>query len=82
MITPNLSELALKHGTDKNSTHYYTCHYEQHLERFRHEPVRLLEIGVGGYEDPSLGGQWKEYFQAGISLAWISTTSRSFWRKG
>ena len=35
----------------------------------RHRPVRLLEIGIGGYADPNRGGEslrmWKEFFPLG-----------------
>jgi demethylmacrocin O-methyltransferase len=40
-----------------------------HLERFRYRRINLLEIGVGGYENPHLGGKslrmWKKYFPFG-----------------
>ncbi len=65
----SLSELALAHGTDKAGGHSYTGAYDFHFARFRDRPVRLLEIGVGGYEDPHKGGEslrmWKEYFPQG-----------------
>lgn len=64
-----LSELALKHGTDKWNHHWYTDHYHKHLQHFRESAIKLLEIGVGGYEYPDRGGQslrmWKEYFPQG-----------------
>jgi len=64
-----LNELARAHGTDKAGDHSYTGAYEFHLAGFRDRPVRLLEIGVGGYEDPDQGGEslrmWKEYFAHG-----------------
>ena len=62
----DLTELAIKHGTDKWGSHYYTPHYHHHFSRFREKKINLLEIGVGGYEDPHAGGEslrmWKEYF--------------------
>jgi hypothetical protein len=63
-----LTELALKHKTDKYSVdgHRYTAHYERHLSHLREAPIKMLEIGVGGYGDPKKGGEslrmWKEYF--------------------
>ena len=61
-----LAEIARKHGTDKEGVHSYTAAYARHLEPFRDAPIRLLEIGVGGYADPMAGGEslrmWKEYF--------------------
>ena len=62
-----LSELALKHGTDKGPQHHnYTPIYERYFEPLRHQRINLLEIGVGGYHYPDRGGQslrmWREYF--------------------
>jgi hypothetical protein len=61
-----LSQLALKHGTDKWNHHFYTDHYHEHLQHFRESEIKLLEIGVGGYEHPDRGGEslrmWSEYF--------------------
>lgn len=79
---PSLIELAIKHGTDKYGNaahatvspngavipgHKYAGHYDHHFSRFRHlDNISVLEIGVGGYDDPSKGGEslrmWKEYF--------------------
>jgi hypothetical protein len=68
-VARSLNDLALAHGTDKAGAHSYTDAYELHLGRFRDRPVRLLEIGVGGYEAPDQGGEslrmWKEYFPQG-----------------
>ncbi len=53
-------------GTDKEGAHSYADAYEHHLGHLRGEPITLLEIGIGGYADPGLGGaslrMWKEYF--------------------
>lgn len=69
MTRPSLPELAIRHGTDKEGLHFYAAAYERHLEHLRDEPIRLLEIGVGGYSDPGKGGEslrmWKEYFAQG-----------------
>lgn len=79
---PSLIELAIKHGTDKHGQpahatadpngavipgHKYAGHYDHHFSRFRQlDNITILEIGVGGYDDPSKGGEslrmWKEYF--------------------
>lgn len=76
---PSLIELAIKHGTDKHGPakigtdggtipgHKYCGHYDHHFRPFRHrENITVLEIGVGGYDDPTKGGEslrmWKEYF--------------------
>lgn len=65
----SLSEIARAHGTDKEGDHFYGRWYERFLSPLREMPVCLLEIGVGGYEDPTAGGEslrmWKEYFPAG-----------------
>jgi hypothetical protein len=62
----NLSKLALVYGSDKQDSHYYTQHYERHFEALRREELNILEIGIGGYEDPNAGGEslrmWKTYF--------------------
>jgi hypothetical protein len=62
----SLSEIARAVGTDKESAHSYAAAYERHLGHLRDRPIRLLEIGVGGYELPDQGGaslrMWKEFF--------------------
>jgi hypothetical protein len=61
-----LRAIALEMGTDKQGAHAYADAYERHFAHLRHRPIRLLEIGVGGYADPKLGGEslrmWKEFF--------------------
>lgn len=62
-----LSKLAEKHRTDKGLWHHgYTPIYHRYFEGIRHNHIRLLEIGVGGYEYPDRGGDslrmWREYF--------------------
>ncbi|QFZ18292.1 class I SAM-dependent methyltransferase [Saccharothrix syringae] len=67
---PRLSELATRYGADKWGIHFYTDHYERHFAPLRHEVVTVLEIGVGGYDDPAVGGaslrMWKHYFPRGV----------------
>jgi hypothetical protein len=64
-----LSCLAIRYGTDKFGGHRYTPGYHQILQHLRDRPVRLLEIGVGGYESPQSGGaslrMWADYFPHG-----------------
>jgi hypothetical protein len=66
MAGPSLRQLAIAHGTDKEGAHHYTAHYERHLGHLRDRPITLLEIGIGGYDDPASGGgslrMWKAYF--------------------
>lgn len=65
----NLERLAEIYRTDKTGAHFYTPHYQRHLGKFRLKKINLLEIGVGGYEDPYDGGNslrmWKRYFPFG-----------------
>jgi demethylmacrocin O-methyltransferase len=68
-VADDLDKLGRIYGTDKIDTHFYTPHYSLHFEKFRDKPVRLLEIGVGGYEKPFSGAKslrmWKHYFPSG-----------------
>lgn len=63
-MSGELADLAHRHGADKLQ-HGYCQWYERHLAPRRDEPLRLLEIGVGGYKDPDEGGQslrmWRDY---------------------
>ena len=65
----DLVALARHYGTDKWNTHWYAERYEFHLRDRRTKPLNLLEIGVGGYENPHSGGaslrMWKGYFTRG-----------------
>jgi demethylmacrocin O-methyltransferase len=65
----NLNKLGSIYGTDKVGDHFYTSHYMTHLKRFKYKKINLLEIGVGGYESPDVGGEslrmWKKYFPFG-----------------
>ncbi|MBU6153290.1 MAG: hypothetical protein KGP28_03205 [Bdellovibrionales bacterium] len=70
MSAPSLTDLAIKHKTDKWGLHFYTQHYERHFQHLRNQKVKILEIGVGGYQDPKAGGEslrmWKDFFQEGL----------------
>lgn len=63
-----LDRLALRHGSDKFGSHYYTAHYDSCFAPLRDRPLHLLEIGIGGYDNPAAGGaslrMWKEYFRS------------------
>jgi hypothetical protein len=65
----NLSLLALEHGTTKWGNGYMP-YYQTHFAPFRNRALKLLEIGVGGYQDPRSGGEslrmWKDYFPRGM----------------
>jgi hypothetical protein len=62
----DLAWLARLCGTDKWGRHWYAPHYQAHFAPLRKKRITLLEIGVGGYEDPLRGGEslrlWKAYF--------------------
>src|SRR3954453_17271528 len=61
-----LTELAKEFGTDKWGRHFYTPHYQRHLEHLRRREFMLLEIGIGGYRRTGEGGaslrMWKHFF--------------------
>jgi hypothetical protein len=62
----NLKTLAVLNMTDKWSSHWYAQHYETHFASLRKKSLNILEIGIGGYKDPELGGgslrMWRTYF--------------------
>jgi hypothetical protein len=61
----NLSDLFAAADTKWNARDY-AARYERYFAAIRNEPIKLLEIGIGGYEDPRSGGDslrtWKRYF--------------------
>lgn len=71
----DLTRLAQLYGTDKFGAHFYTPHYQRHLQHLKNKPVTLLEIGIGGwtegigYADQTRGGSslrmWKAFFPKG-----------------
>jgi trans-aconitate methyltransferase len=66
-LSSNLNALAMLWGTDKGpSLHDYTPHYAAHLRARRWRVRHVLEIGVGGTQVPTLGGEslrmWRNYF--------------------
>jgi hypothetical protein len=67
-----LTRIAIRHGTDKWGSHFYTPVYHQLFAHLRDKPVRLLEIGIGGYQFARLGGaslaMWADYFPHGQIL--------------
>jgi hypothetical protein len=68
-VRRDLTTLARVYWSDKAGAHSYTRHYQAHLGHLRRQPIRLLEIGVGGYESPTWGGaslrMWRDYFPRG-----------------
>jgi hypothetical protein len=63
----DLNRLALAFRTDKWGGHWYTQHYERYFKPWKNKRLNLLEIGVGGYDDPDKGAEslrmWKAYFR-------------------
>lgn len=52
-----LDKLFIKYGTDKSSIHHnYSENYETHFSKFRGRDVKMLVLGIGGYEFPDRGG--------------------------
>lgn len=53
-------------GSDKVYGHDFIPIYENYFKNFRKKKLNILEIGIGGYEDPYSGGEsllmWSEYF--------------------
>lgn len=67
-----LTRLAIKHGADKWGQHFYTPVYHDLFVQMRDKPIRMLEIGVGGYNFANVGGaslaMWADYFPEGHIL--------------
>lgn len=61
----NLKMLAICYNSDKWGAHWYAKHYEKHLAHLRKKKLKLLEIGIGGYDNPREGGgslrMWRTY---------------------
>ena len=61
-----LTRAAILAGTDKFGTHDYTPNYHRLFADRLDAPLRILEIGVGGYGDDDRGGQslavWRDCF--------------------
>jgi hypothetical protein len=65
----NLKMLATVYMSDKWNTHWYAPHYEDHFRHLRHKKINILEIGIGGYDNPRRGGgslrMWRTFFRRG-----------------
>ena len=61
-----LTRAAILAGTDKFGYHDYTPNYFKMFAPLKDAPLKLLEIGVGGYADDDRGGQslevWRDFF--------------------
>jgi len=62
----DLNKLAVIYRTDKWGEHWYTQHYQRYFAEWRKRRLNILEIGVGGHDNPSNGAQslrmWKRFF--------------------
>lgn len=60
-----LARIGRTSGTDKFE-HGYLDYYERHFAPLRAQARIVLEIGIGGYDDPEIGGaslrMWEAYF--------------------
>jgi len=69
LYSSNLCRLAQIYGSDKWGDHSYCPHYQRHFDPLRKKAITLLEIGIGGCDDPYEGGAslrlWKRYFSRG-----------------
>lgn len=54
-----LTEIGIKHDTDKSTFHNFTVFYEQHFRALRYEKLNILELGI--YKGKSLL-MLEEYF--------------------
>lgn len=63
----DLNRLARIFHTDKWGAHWYTQHYQRYFRPLKDKRLKVLEIGVGGYEHSDAGGEslrmWKAYFR-------------------
>lgn len=67
----SLDGLAAHYGSDKwGGLHWFTPHYTRHFTPLRYDPVKILEIGIGGYKYESCGGEslymWQYFFPRGL----------------
>lgn len=66
----DVTDLAVRFGSDKWGGRWYTPHYQKYFAPYRDQAVKILEIGIGGYDAPDAGGEslrmWKHYFRRGL----------------
>jgi hypothetical protein len=62
----HLNLLATIYDTDKWNDHWYTQHYQRHFRDRRTRKLNVIELGIGGFDNPELGGaslrMWRTYF--------------------
>ncbi|CAG8961756.1 hypothetical protein HYFRA_00006299, partial [Hymenoscyphus fraxineus] len=62
---PSFTEIAMKWGTDKVTTHNYHYMYEKYMEPIRDRKIKMLEIGLGcnmNYGPGMSYHTWLEFF--------------------
>lgn len=68
-MTDPLSIIGRRYITDKVDHHKYTPHYHHHFQHLRGQDMVLLELGVGGESQTTVGGgslrMWGDYFERG-----------------
>jgi len=66
LLSRDLTRLGRFYGTNKAYPDFmYTPHYEKYLRSRRWQPLRILEIGIGGYSQGTGGSSlrmWRTYF--------------------
>lgn len=76
----SLREISILNKVNKFGFDHFPEIYEQHLHSFRGKNIKLLEIGVGGYNKSDEGGDslrmWKNYFSEAMIYA-IDTYDKS-----
>jgi hypothetical protein len=69
----NLNRLAEIYGSDKYGHHFYTPYYMSLFLPLRMKKLRIMEIGIGGYEDGNKGGasllMWQKFFSNSMIYA-------------
>jgi len=62
----DLTALAKIYQSDKWGRHSYTPKYQFYFEKLKNQKLNILELGIGGYDDPKKGGaslrMWKAFF--------------------
>ena len=56
------------YDTDKNTLHSYMDVYEKIFEKYRNDPVSMLEVGVASGGSLKL---WKDFFKEGSCISGI-----------
>ena len=74
---PSLTAIMNRTGTDKMWVHRYDGEYIRHFEPLRDKPIRLLEIGIGGYSMADLGLSFNDKNELQLDTGTLSTVLTS-----